>query len=54
VRAAFQQQPQLMLLLLNDAADPGFPSFPVIRAAQHLRLFGKLLPDCFVNQGEVS
>uniref|UniRef100_A0A383VE35 Glycosyltransferase 2-like domain-containing protein n=1 Tax=Tetradesmus obliquus TaxID=3088 RepID=A0A383VE35_TETOB len=40
-----------MLLLLNDAADPGFPSFPVLRATEHLRLFGRLLPDCFLNQG---
>jgi hypothetical protein len=52
VTSAFKQQPTLMLLLLNDAADPGFPSFPVLRVQQHLRLFGQLLPDCFVNQGE--
>lgn len=47
----FQQNPDLMLLLLRDAADPGFPSFPVLRVDQHLRIFDKLMPDCFVNQG---
>jgi hypothetical protein len=52
VTTAFQQQPCLMLLLLRDEADPGFPSFPVLRVREHLALFGQLLPDCFINQGE--
>lgn len=51
--AAFEAQPQLMVLLLNDAADPGFPSFPVLHVRRHLALFGgRLLPSIFVNQGE--
>lgn len=41
-----------MLLLLNDAADPGFPSFPVLRVDRHLQLFISLPPPCFLNQGE--
>jgi len=52
VLSAFEQDPQLMLLLLKDAADPGFPSFPVLRVNTHLKLFGELLPDFFANQGE--
>lgn len=52
VLSAFEQDPQLMLLLLKDEADPGFPSFPVLRVDTHLKLFGELLPDCFINQGE--
>jgi hypothetical protein len=51
VLSAFNTNPQLMLLLLNDAADPGFPSSPVLRFDRHLELFGELLPPCFVNQG---
>jgi hypothetical protein len=52
VVSAFAEDPQLMLLLLRDAADPGFPSFPVLRLDTHLKLHGgKLLPDCFINQG---
>ena len=40
-----------MLLVLRDAADPGFPSFPVLRAGTHLRLFGDVLPACFLQGG---
>ncbi|WIA23095.1 hypothetical protein OEZ86_010001 [Tetradesmus obliquus] len=54
VTAAFTAQPQLLLLLLNDTADPGYPSFPVLRAGEHLRLFSRLLPDCFVNQARLD
>jgi hypothetical protein len=46
----FASDPVLAVLLLQDAADPGFPSFPVLRVDQHLRVFGKLLPDIFINQ----
>ncbi len=43
--------PRLRCLALLDAADPGYPSFPVIDA-DHLRVFGRLFPpDLFVNQG---
>lgn len=42
------------MLLLKDAADPGFPSFPVLRVDKHLELFGHLLPPCFVNQGMIK
>jgi hypothetical protein len=51
VQEAFAAQPQLMVLLLQDAADPGFPSFPVLRVDSHLQLFGRLLPQYFINQG---
>lgn len=47
----FQQSPDLRLLILNDAADPGFPSFPVVRVDKHVEVFERLLPECFVNQG---
>lgn len=54
VLSTFQADPQLMLLLLKDAADPGFPSCPVLRADLHMKLFGqRLLPPDFVNQGMV-
>jgi hypothetical protein len=53
VLEAFAAQPSLMLLLLNDSSDPGFPSFPVLRLDRHLELFeGQLLPQCFINQGK--
>ncbi|KXZ46233.1 hypothetical protein GPECTOR_45g103 [Gonium pectorale] len=40
----------LRCLVLMDAADPGYPSFPVI-ASEHLQVFGALFPeDLFVNQ----
>ncbi|KAI8473233.1 MAG: nucleotide-diphospho-sugar transferase [Monoraphidium minutum] len=51
VVARFAADPRLSLLLLQDQADPGFPSFPVLRVDRHLTTFGELLPDCFVNQG---
>jgi len=55
VAAAFGD-PALMVMVatLVDAADPGFPSFPVLRVARHLATFGgRLLPDAFdgLNQG---
>ncbi|GAX81556.1 hypothetical protein CEUSTIGMA_g8984.t1 [Chlamydomonas eustigma] len=46
----FQADPNLMCLLLNDVADPGYPSFPVIRAS-HMLIHNSLLPKEFVNQG---
>jgi hypothetical protein len=53
VLEAFAAQPSLMLMLLNDSSDPGFPSFPVLRVDRHLELFGgQLLPECFINQGK--
>lgn len=42
-------QPDASVLVLCDAADPGFPSFPVIRAS-HFHHFERLLPPDFVNQ----
>ncbi|PNH10151.1 hypothetical protein TSOC_003167 [Tetrabaena socialis] len=40
----------LRCLLLRDAADPGYPSFPVV-AAEHLEVFGGMFPPgVFVNQ----
>jgi hypothetical protein len=44
-------EPRLQYLVLTDAAEPGFPSFPVLSAA-HLKHFGgQLLPErMFVNQ----
>ncbi|KAK9805992.1 hypothetical protein WJX73_001572 [Symbiochloris irregularis] len=47
------RQPATSLLVLCDTADPGFPSFPVIRAS-HFRHFARLLPPEFVNQGGVQ
>jgi hypothetical protein len=41
--------PALRCVALLDAADPGFPSFPVMHAS-HLQLFG-MVPREFVNQG---
>lgn len=54
---AFAADDALMLLVLRDACDPGFPSFPVLRADRHMAVMGgQLLPACFlqggVNQGE--
>ncbi len=41
--------PDTACFLLNDAAEPGFPSFPVVRMT-HLERFGALVPACFINQ----
>jgi hypothetical protein len=49
---AFESALSLMCLILKDEADPGFPSFPVLRADVHFDIFGRLLPNCFVNQGK--
>ena len=47
----FLREPSLQCLILRDGADPGFPSFPVMRS-NHLSIFeGKLLPSGFLNQG---
>lgn len=46
----FKAEPGLMCLLLHDKADPGYPSFPVLRSS-HMNTFGDLLPEIFVNQG---
>ena len=46
----FEQSPSLQCLLLKDEADPGFPSFFAL-SATHLKTFGQLLPQNFVNQG---
>ncbi len=59
VQQAFAAHPDLMLLVLHDASDPGFPSFPVLRADRHLAMMGgRLLPECFlqggVSQGELT
>ncbi len=51
VQQRFAADPQLMLLVLRDAADPGFPSFPVLRASKHLELFEDVLPSCFLEAG---
>ncbi len=46
-----RQRRRLRCLLLNDTADPGYPSFPIIALADHLALFDTLLPPgLFVNQ----
>jgi len=47
---AFRADDRLQLLLLKDEAEPGFPSFPVLRTAHLVRFDGRLLPDAFVNQ----
>ena len=44
-----EQNPAIHMLVLQDKADPGFPSFPVIRSS-HYNLFGTLLPPAFLNQ----
>ena len=49
----FSSDPSLMCLLLRDHADPGYPSFPVLRS-EHLAVFGRLLPQIFVNQGRTD
>lgn len=47
----FLYDPSLHCLVLRDAADPGFPSFPVIRSS-HLSIFAdRLVPSGFLNQG---
>lgn len=51
---AFESHPWLGCLLLTDTADPGFPSFPVLRADLHLEVLGRFLPAVFVNQGELG
>lgn len=47
---AIALQPALKCMALLDAADPGFPSFMAIQST-HMKLFGRMLPGEFVNQG---
>jgi glycosyltransferase involved in cell wall biosynthesis len=47
----FASDPSLHCLLLNDKADPGYPSFPVVRASLLAYFNGQFLPDIFINQG---
>lgn len=42
--------PHLRCIALLDVSDPGFPSFPAIDSS-HLELFGRMVPEEFVNQG---
>lgn len=42
---------RLGCLLLRDASDPGFPSFPVIGASHFQAVPGHLFPPLFLNQG---
>lgn len=50
---AFINQPNLVVALLHDNMDPGFPSFFVMRGDVHLGVFGgRLFPEgAFINQG---
>jgi len=48
---AFRHDQHLHCLILRDNADPGFPSFPVIRSSHIMRFGGTAVPKVLLNQG---
>ena len=48
---AFRHDQHLHCLILRDNADPGFPSFPVIRSNHIIRFGGSVVPKVLSNQG---